>query len=138
MTPLLWPAPAVSQGQMRLLVLCVLLLGATVVTRDEPASYAAAEALTSVYEEPPAYLHPRTAIGFDLSGLPASASSGVEAALLASARGAANVEARGHTHLSLAIYYKLRGQNSKAAAEKRKADYWLRVAKFVDGQTESM
>lgn len=135
---MLWPTPAVSAGHMRLLVLCVLLLGATVLTQDEPASYTTFEAVTSVYEEPPAYLHPRTAIGFDLSGLPASGLSGVEAALLASARGAANVEARGHTHLSLAIYYKLHGQNGRAAAEKRKADYWLRVAKFVDGQTESM
>jgi len=132
MTPLLWPTPAVSEGQMRLLVLCLLLLGTAVVTQSDPVSYAASEAMTSVYEEPPAYLHPRTAIGFDLSGLPVSASSGVEAALLASARGAANVESRAHTHMSLAVYYKLRGQSGKAAAEKRKADYWLRVAKFVD------
>ena len=132
MTPLLWPTPAVSEGQTRLLVLCVLLLGTTVVTQSEPASYAASEAATSVYEEPPAYLHPRTAIGFDLSGLPTTASSGVVAALLASARGAADIEARAHTHMSLAVYYKLDGQDAKAAAEKRKGDYWLRVAKIVE------
>ncbi len=132
MTPLLWPAPAVSEGQMRLLVLCVLLLGTTVVTQGESASYPVSEAATSVYEEPPAYLHPRTAIGFDLSGLPATPSSGVEAALLASAREAADVEARAHTHMSLAVYYKLNGQNGKAAAEKRKGDYWLRVARIME------
>jgi hypothetical protein len=133
MTPHFLTAPAVPEAQLRLLVLCVLLLGTTVVTQEQPAVPMPSDALTSVYLEPPAYLHPRTAIGFDLSGLPRPASSAVEAALLESVRDAVNVDARAHTHMSLAVYYKVHGQSSRAAAEKRKADYWLRVARIVDG-----
>jgi hypothetical protein len=137
MTPHFLMAPAVPEAQLRLLILCVLLLGATVVTQDRPAVAAPSEAWATVYLEPPAYLHPRTAIGFDLSGLPHSASDGVEAALLASARTAGNADARAHTHMSLAVYYKLHGQDSRAAAEKRKGDYWVRVSKIVEELAES-
>jgi hypothetical protein len=136
MTPLVLTDP-MSRAHTRLLVLCVLLLGAMVVTQDDGAAAPFSDAVTSVYEQPPAYLHPPTAIGFDLSGLRSTAPGGVEAALVASAEGVMDLEARAHTHMSLAVYYKLNGQGSRAAAEKKKGDYWRRVAKFVDEASDA-
>ena len=117
-------------AQRRLLLFTMLLLWTTL-TLDRERAPMISDTGTSVFSEPPAYLHPPEAIGFDLSGVP-PASSGVEAALLASARDVPDVDARAHTHMSLAVYYKLRGQRSRAEAEKRKGDYWMRVAKYID------
>jgi hypothetical protein len=121
-------------AQLRLLVLAGLLLGTTIVAQSERAGASARDAWTSVFAEPPAYLHPRTAFGFDLSGLPPAAPGGVEAALLESVRGVAGRYTRAHTHMSLAVYYKIHGQRGRAATEKRKGDYWVRVARFVTEQ----
>jgi hypothetical protein len=127
------PRPSVQstpEARVRLLVLSVLLLGTTLVMQVEGARSTGSEAFASVFAQPPAYLHPRAAIGFDVSGVPRSAPSGIEAALLESVRMAADHGTRAHTHMSLAVYYKLSGQRTLAAMEKRKGDYWWRVAKF--------
>lgn len=121
-------------GQVRLLVLTGLLLCATLVAQRARATTAAGDPWSSVFAEPPAYLHPRAALGFDVSGLPSAAPGGMEAALLASVRGVAGQYTRAHTHMSLAVYYKIHGQRGRAAAEKRKGDYWVRVARFVAEQ----
>ena len=118
-------------AQRRLLLFTMLLLW-TSLTLERESAPMTADAGTSVFAEPPAYLHPPEVIGFDLSGLPAKPASDVEAALVASTRAVADVDARAHTHMSLAVYYKLRGQRSRAEAEKRKGDYWMRVAKYLD------
>lgn len=117
-------------ARVRLLVLSVLLWGATLIMQVEGARATGAEALASVFAQPPAYLHPRAAIGFDLSGVPHGPPSGVEAALLESVRMALDHGTRAHMHMSLAVYYKLSGQGTLAAMEKRKGDYWWRVARF--------
>jgi hypothetical protein len=114
--------------------LCLLLWGTTVVARDHATGALPGDSGGSVFAEPPAYLHPRAAIGFDLSGLRPPQPGGVEAALVASTRGVVDSDTRAHTHMSLAVYYKIHGETEKAAAEKRKGDYWVRVAKFVDQQ----
>ena len=118
-------------AQLRLLLLTGLLLGTTIVAQSQRAGAGARDAWTSVFAEPPAYLHPRAALGFDVSGLPAAAPGGIEAALWASVRGVAGRDTRAHTHMSLAVYYKIHGQGTRAAAEKRKGDYWVRVARFM-------
>ena len=119
-----------AAAQARLLLLTALLLGATVVAESERSSQPQPDHWTSVFAEPPAYLHPAAAISFDVSGLRDSASDSVEAALVASFR-TADLQTRAHAHLSLAVYYKLRGMNGLAAEEKRKGDYWRRVAKLA-------
>jgi hypothetical protein len=118
-------------AQVRLLVLTVLLLCTTVIGERARGTISAPDSWISVFAEPPAYLHPRAALGFDVAGLPPAAPGGIEAALLASVRGVAGRETRAHTHMSLAVYYKIHGQVTRAAAEKRKGDYWVRVARFV-------
>lgn len=114
----------------RLLVLTVLLLCTTVLAETDRAGRPTAESWSSVFADPPAYLHPRAAIGFDVSGLPSAAPGGVEAALLASVH-AADQHTRAHAHMSLAVYYKLRGLSGLAAQEKRKGDYWIKVARLT-------
>lgn len=118
-------------AQARLLVLSVLLLWTTLTVQAELNRHGPIDNSVTVFDEPPAYLHPRTAIGFDLTGLPAR-QDGVEAALRASAHQLDGLEARAHTHMSLAVYYKLHGQMSRAVAEKKKGDYWLRVSRYSD------
>jgi hypothetical protein len=128
-------APALSarpspEAQRRLLVLSLLLWCATLVLQVDGARTAGTDGWASVFAEPPAYLHPRAAIGFDLSGVPRGVPRGVEASLFESVRMAVDAGTRAHTHMSLAVYYKLAGQGTLAAVEKRKGDYWWRVAKF--------
>ena len=113
----------------RLLVLTSLLLCTTVLAESDRAGRPA-EGWSSVFTEPPAYLHPPAAIGFDVSGLSSAAPAGVEAALLASVH-PGDLPMRAHAHMSLAVYYKLRGMTDLAAQEKRKGDYWRRVAKLT-------
>jgi len=123
-------ASPAAAAQVRLLVLTGLLLGTTLIAEGERASAPAADSWTSVFAEPPAYLHPAAAIGFDVSGVAVPAPDGVEAALLASVH-AADSHTRAHAHMSLAVYYKLRGLSGLAAQEKRKGDYWLKVARLT-------
>lgn len=123
-------APSTPEARVRLLVLSLLLWCATLVMQVDGARTAGTDGWASVFAEPPAYLHPRTAIGFDLSGVPRGAPRGIEASLFESVRMAVDAGTRAHTHMSLAVYYKLAGQSTLAAVEKRKGDYWWRVAKF--------
>jgi len=119
----------IVQTQLRLLVLTTLLLCTTVVLETERTPTVTPDA--SVFHQPPAYLHPRAALAFDLSGLKFPATNQTEAALIASAQSAQDVEARAHTHLSLAVYYTMRGLTQQAMSEKRKAEYWRRIAQHV-------
>jgi len=121
---------AATAAQARLLLFTALLLGATVTIESERSGSPEPEGWSSVFVEPPAYLHPAEAIRFDISGLPAPAADSIEAALLDSLQ-PGDLQARAHAHMTLAVYYKLRGKTSLAAEEKRKGDYWLRVAKVV-------
>jgi hypothetical protein len=121
-------APA---AQLRLLLLTTLLLGTTLVLGSEQRGVPQADSL-DVFSEPPAYLHPQTAIRFDTSGLQGQSAGQVEEALRASMRGAADASTRAHTHMSLAVYYKMQGLPTLAETEKRKGDYWQRVAKFLE------
>ncbi len=128
-TPALSARPT-PEAQRRLLVLSLLLWCATLVMQVDGARARDTDGWASVFAEPPAYLHPRAAIGFDVSGVRSGAVSGIEVALLESVRIALDPGTRAHTHMSLAVYYKLSGQDTLAAVEKRKGDYWWRVAKF--------
>lgn len=125
----------IVQAQLRLLLLTTLLFCTTVVLQSERAS-AASEArdTASVFTEPPAYLHPPAVIGFDLSGVADPATTHAEEALLASTRSVNDALTRAHTHLSLAVYYKMRGRLRQAEIEKRKADYWRRVARYLSAE----
>jgi hypothetical protein len=118
----------IEQTQIRLLVLSSLLLCTTVIREADRHTLVAD---TSVFSQPPAYLHAPAALGFDLSGLSAPARDRTEAALLESAQSALDVETRAHAHLSLANYYKMRGLTEQATIEKRKGEYWRRIAKHV-------
>ena len=122
----------IVQTQLRLLLLTTLLLCTTVVMQNErDLSDLAAGDSASVFSEPPAYLHNPAAIGFDLSGVAVPATNRTEAALLASTRSVNDALDRAHAHLSLAVYYKMRGLSRQAEHEKRKADYWRRVARYL-------
>jgi hypothetical protein len=124
------------QTQLRLLLLTTLLLCTTVVLETERGGAGDLSRDTaSVFTEPPAYLHPPAVIGFDLSGLSIPATNQTEAALLESTRSVKDALERAHTHLSLAVYYKMRGLARQAAVEKRKADYWRRVARYLSVET---
>lgn len=122
-------AHAAVAAQARLLLLTALLLGATVTAESERAGRPEPDTWSSVFAEPPAYLHPADAIRFDVSGLPVRAVDSIEAALFASFQ-PVDLQTRAHAHMSLAVYYKMRGLIGLAAEEKRKGDYWLRVAKI--------
>lgn len=128
------PAPAAAtrlraEGHLRLLILSLLLWGTTLVMQGERAPVVV-EGFSSVFEQPPAYLHPPAALAFDVSGVPVAAAGTIEAALFESVRSADDHGTRAHTHMSLAVYYKLSGQSTLAARAKRKGDYWWRVARF--------
>lgn len=117
-------------AQLRLLLLTSLLLCTTIVLGAERAATIRQDAAT-VFQAPPAYLHPAAVLRFDLSGLGAHAKNRTEAALIASARIADDVEDRAHTHLSLAVYYKMHGRTQQAVVERRKGEYWRRIAWHV-------
>lgn len=117
-------------AQVRLLVLTALLLCTTVIAETDRAGRAQSDSWSSVFAQPPAYLHARAAIPFDVSGLSSDPPGRVEAALLASVH-MADLDTRAHAHMSLAVYYKVRGLPELAAREKRKGDYWRRVAKLA-------
>lgn len=125
-------AATIVASQLRLLLLTTLLLCATVVAETERASQPLPDDASSVFAEPPAYLHPRDAIPFDLSGVDMSAPGGVEAALLASTREAEDASSRAYAHLSLAVYYKLRGRTAQAEHAKRRGDYWRKIARLAE------
>jgi hypothetical protein len=116
----------VDHTQVRLLVLTSLLLCTTLVLRAEGKPNGSTD---SVFQEPPAYLHPREAIGFDVSGL--DPHNPTDAELLAATQQRLDVEARAHAHLALAVYYKTRGLTQQAVLEKRKGEYWRRIARYV-------
>ena len=117
----------VDQSQMRLLVLTSLLLCTTLVLRTEGRPNGTTT--DTVFQDPPAYLHPRGAIGFDVSGL--NPHNPTEAELLAATQQNLDPEARAHAHLALAVYYKTRGLTQQAVLEKRKGEYWRRIARYV-------
>jgi hypothetical protein len=116
----------VVQSQLRLLVLTTLLLCTALVMPAGPQSNGSGD---NVFEQPPAYLHPRSVLAFDLSGLKGQDTT--EAALIAATETNLDPGARAQAHLALAIYYKSRGLTQQAVAEKRKGDYWGRIAKHV-------
>jgi hypothetical protein len=116
----------VDHTQVRLLVLTSLLLCTTLVLRTEGKPNGSTD---SVFQEPPAYLHPRGAIGFNISGL--NPHNPTEAELLAATQQTLDAEARAHAHLALAVYYKNRGLTELAEQEKRKGEYWRRIARYV-------
>ena len=122
----------IVQTQLRLLVLTTLLLCTTLVLETERTPKPAeADTNWTVFNEPPAYLHPRAALAFDLSGLRMPATDTIEAALLEAARSANDDEARAYAHLQLAVYYKEKGNTALASDEKRKAEYWRRIVRNV-------
>lgn len=116
----------IDQSQTRLLVLTSLLLCTTLVLRYDGKANVTSDI---VFQDPPAYLHPRAAIGFDVSGL--NARNPTEAELIAETQRDLDPESRAHAHLALAVYYKTRGLTAKAEIEKRKGEYWRRIAKYV-------
>lgn len=115
-------------SQRRLLLFTALLLW-TSLTFQTVSQSAPAEANGTVFEHPPAYLHPTEVIGFNLSGLPPVGDSTADA-LRAAAASAIDPSARAQTHLGLAVYYKQHGKRALAENEKRKGDYWARVARI--------
>lgn len=114
-----------AQSQVRLLVLTSLLLCTTLVMPNKQPNGSA----DTVFQQPPAYLHPRDVLGFDVSGL--SGRDSTEAQLIAATQAQLDADARAHAHFALAVYYKSRGRTEQAEAEKRKGDYWRRIAKHV-------
>jgi hypothetical protein len=123
-------AMMILHTQLRLLLLTSLLLCTTVLLNAERASRGDLEP-AAVFTEPPAYLHARGALRFDLSGLEAPATNHTEAALMASAQSAEDATARAQAHLELAVYYKMQGRTREAREERRKAEYWRRVSAHV-------
>lgn len=119
----------ILQTQLRLLILTSLLLCTTVFVGIERAANANRPDSSMVFAEPPAYLHPPAALGFDISGIRAGGRT--EAELRWSVRSATDGEARAQAHLALAVYYKMRGLGKEARAERRKAEYWLRLGRYV-------
>lgn len=118
-------------SQLRLLLLASLLLCTSLILGSERAVEERADAAASaVFSAPPAYLHARDALAFDLSGLRA-ASTPEESTLVSAARVAADPAARAYTHLALAVYYKSRGLMDLAREERRKGEYWQRIAARV-------
>jgi hypothetical protein len=119
----------ILQTQLRLLILTSLLLCATVLVGIERASTANAIDSSLVFVEPPAYLHPPSVLGFDVSGIHSAGRT--EAELRWEVQSARDAEARAQAHLSLAVYYKMRGLGKEASAERRKAEYWRRLERNV-------
>lgn len=120
-------------SQRRLLLFTALLLWTTL-TFQAVSQPTLADANGTVFEHPPAYLHPPEVIGFNLSGLPPAGDTTADA-LRAAAATATNPAARAQTHLGLAVYYKQHGKRALAENEKRKGDYWARVARIASEAT---
>ena len=120
-------------SQRRLLLFTALLLWASLSfqTASQPQPV---ETSGTVFEYPPAYLHPTNAIGFDRSGLPPAGDSAADALRLA-ANSAIDPASRSQTHLGLAVYYTQNGKMALAETEKRKGDYWARVARIESDDT---
>ena len=121
-------------SQRRLLLFTALLLWASMTFQTVSQPAALPEANGTVFEHPPAYLHPTAVIGFDLSGLPAKGDTAADA-LRTAADSVIDPAARAQTHLGLAVYYKQHGKMALAEMEKRKGDYWARVARIESEDT---
>lgn len=123
-----------ADSQRRLLLFTALLLWASMTFQAASSPAPLSDVNATVFEHPPAYLHPTEVIGFDLSGLPRSGDSAA-AALRAAADSELDPAARAQTHLALAVYYKQHGKTGLAETEKRKGDYWARVARIESEDT---